>query len=156
MSRPRRPREELEERLTSEYMVAKHPNARHRIRVRLGPLPPEAEKAAAEGFPPKMYVVVNHWADGIAIYPDKIVLIEAKLKLSPDALGQLQVYEQLLPKTPELAADAEKKHQLELIYVQGDPETEACAQRQGITCVRFAPDWAVQAYLERRRWEYIR
>jgi len=156
MSNPRRPREELEERLVSEYMVEKHPNARHMIRVRLGPIPTGMPTGMPTGVPTTIYGVVRHWADGIAIYPDKIVLIEAKLKLRPEAVGQLLIYEQILPNTPELATDAEKKHVLELVYVQGDPDVQDYAQKQGITCIRYAPDWAVQAYLARARWEYIR
>ena len=154
MARPRRPREELEERLVAEYMIAHHSKARHMIRVRLGPLPPEAGKAAAEGFNPAIYGVVRHWADGIAIYPDRIVLVEAKLKLRPEAIGQILVYEELLPSTPELAPWVGGERQLELVYVQGDPDVEAYAAKAGIKCIRFAPPWAVEAYLERRRWEY--
>ncbi len=138
----------------SEYMVQHHPEARHHIRVRLGPLPPESVTGVTPGVPPTIYGVVRHWADGVAIYPDRIVLIEAKLKLRPDALGQILVYEQLLPDTPELAPWAGLEHQLELIYVQGDPDVEAYARKAGVRCIRFAPEWAVAAYLERAQRSY--
>lgn len=154
MSRIPRPRIELEERLVSEYMVQHHAGARHMIRVRLGPLPPEAKEAITEGLPATMYGVTRHWADAVAIYPDRIVLIEAKIKLRADAVGQLLIYEQLLPNTPELMPYASRNHELEIIYVQGDPDVEAYCRQTHINCIRFAPEWAVQAYLARARRIY--
>lgn len=153
MSRYPRPREELEERLVAEYLAAAHPDAQHMIRVRLGPLPAGAPVGPDERWRETIYGVARHWGDGLAIYPDRLVLLEAKLKLSPDALGQLLVYHDLIEQTPELMPYVGRPRTLECVYAFGDEDTERILREHGINPVRFAPAWAVEAYLKRARRE---
>ena len=151
MSRFRRPRVELEERLVTEYMATHHRGAHHMIRVRLGALPPEQRALTEMGFPHAIYGVVRHWADALAIYETTVHLIEAKIKLRADALGQILLYDRLFEETPELSEHAGKARVLEVIYVQGDPDVERLLKDNQVHPIRFAPTWAVEAYLRRAR-----
>lgn len=65
-------------------------------RIRLGVLP---TKELA-----RMYMTILRWADAIVISDGVVYIIEAKLRSSPGALGQLDLYEKLFKVTPEFSA----------------------------------------------------
>lgn len=145
-----RPREELEERLISEWASQVHPRARVTFRARLGPLPEKAYALKKEGISPKMYTVVRHWADAIVQYPNRLIVVEGKIKLKPEAVGQLLLARQLLPQTPEYQNWHSENVDYVIVYAIGDPETEALCRLHGIKTIRFTPKWAIDAYTARK------
>jgi len=72
--------------------------AKHRFdiqwrRVRLGVLP---TKELA-----KMYMTLLRWCDAIVISDGIVYIVEAKIRPEPGAIGQLELYKELFPNTPE-------------------------------------------------------
>lgn len=65
-------------------------------RVRLGVLP---TKQLA-----RIYMTMLRWADAIVLDHGAVLIIEAKLRPQPGAIGQLLLYEQLFKVTPEFSA----------------------------------------------------
>jgi len=152
----RRKRVEWEERLVSEWAAEKHPLARVHFRVRVGELPPEAEKVEALGISPYMYGVVRHWADAVVIYDEKVIVVEGKLKLSSMALGQIIVNTELFGKTPEFRDRWDTPREGLLLYAYGDVETETAALGLGYEVERYRPTWAKKAYVDRMRKGHVR
>jgi len=152
----RKKRVEYEERLVSEWAAKTHPEARVHFRVRVGELPEEAATLSAEGISPYMYGVVRHWADAVVIYPDRVLVVEGKLKLSSMALGQIIVNTELLGSTPEFRDRWDTPREGLLLFAYGDPETEKTAVAMGYKTERFCPAWAKKAYVERMRKGQVR
>lgn len=145
MSRPWEPREL---RMTVDYLIQHHPEAKHMTRVRLGPLPPGAEATAEEGISPRIYYPVLHWADGLALYPDHSVILEVKVKLHSDALGQILTNLALFPDTPDFRDRAGQPIIGEVVYGYPDRETLTMLDRHGIRTVQFRPDYIEEYYTE--------
>lgn len=155
MSR-RRPREELELRLVSEWANSIHPKARKHFRAWLGELPPEAYEAELEGVNPATYQILGKWADLILIYPAHVIIVEAKFKLRADALGQILLYNDLFPKTPHFKEHWHKPRELIVVYAIPDNQVYDALRARGIFCHRYTPEWAQAAYTKRMRRGQIR
>lgn len=82
-----------ESELVNKFLWAKHPEALQWRRVRLGVVPTK-ELAA-------MYSVILRWADAVFVEGGVVYIVEAKLRPSPGAVGQLEFYKQLFYNTPE-------------------------------------------------------
>ena len=126
------------------------------LRVRVGELPPEASAVEELGISPYMYGVVRHWADAVVIYPEKVIVVEGKLKLSSMALGQIIVNTELFAKTPEFRDTWDTPREGLLLFAYGDPETEKAAVSMGFKVERYCPAWAKKAYVERMRRGHVR
>ena len=73
-------------------------------------------------------------------------LVEAKIRLVPGALEQLELYRRLFPKTPELAHLRDRRLELHVVYAVEDPALVALARERGVNVHLFRPPW-VDAYL---------
>lgn len=152
----RKKRVEYEERLVSEWAAEKHPTAQVHLRVRVGELPPEAATVEKMGISPYMYGVVRHWADAVVIYPDRVIVVEGKLKLSSMALGQIIVNTDLFGKTPEFEDAWGRTREGLILFAYGDVETEKAAEGLGYECEEYRPTWARKAYVNRMRRGHVR
>jgi len=76
-------------------------------RIRLGVLP---TKELA-----RMYMTLLRWTDAIVLKDGTVYIIEAKLRPAPGAVGQLELYKQLFPETPEF--DAYKEWPIKLVLL---------------------------------------
>ena len=76
-------------------------------RIRLGVLP---TKELA-----RMYMVILRWADAIYLKDGVVYIVEAKLRAEPGALGQLELYKELFPQTPEF--DQYKEWPIKLVLL---------------------------------------
>ena len=146
--------EPREQRMTVDYLIKFHPDAKHMTRVRLGPLPPAAARAEAEGMSPRLYVPVLHWADALALYPDRTVIIETKIKLTADALGQILTNAALFLRTDEFWARWTMPLIKEVVYAYPDEEVLRMLRLHGVKFVFFRPDYIKEYYLERIRTTY--
>ncbi|MDI6721338.1 MAG: hypothetical protein QMD85_03040 [Candidatus Aenigmarchaeota archaeon] len=95
-------------------------------KVRLGKVNTQAEAYGAK--------VLLRWAD--AVYIDeaagRINIIEAKLRPDPSAIGQLELYSQLIRETPEFSAYADYAVQLISLNAMEDLEVRRFAESKGI------------------------
>lgn len=111
--------------------------------VRLGTLP---EPIGGEDWSPEeraMLTTRMRWADGIAIEPGVIHLIEAKLLPGryPEGLTKLEIYRLLIPYTETLIPHLPAKVESELWTPLEDPLTRQLAREKGIRNIIFQPSW---------------
>lgn len=84
-----------ESEMLNAWLWEKHKSDIQWRRIRLGVLPTK-EMA-------RMYMTLLRWADAIVISKGVLYIIEAKLRPMPGAIGQLELYQQLLKVTPEFS-----------------------------------------------------
>jgi len=89
------------------------------------------------------------WADAVAGFPDKILVIEGKLRPSEylKGLGELQLYTHLVPHTPGLEDFKDRQVIGRLIVSLPDPSVELLARQQRLEFGVYQPTFWPQ-YLE--------
>jgi len=106
--------------------------------VRLGSYPSWAINSINKGAPAAIYKVYQRWADAIVITDKELILIEAKIKADPGVISQINLYEQLLPKTESFQQFRDLPIRKLILMAQSDPEVELLAQRENITVKIFS------------------
>ncbi len=91
--------------------------------------------------------VFRRWADAVVILPDRIVLIEAKILPKPGVGEQLDLYERLIPETPELRQHAHKPIEKVLVCAIEDRLVTQLLRERGIRVVVYKPAW-IDEYLD--------
>ena len=145
--------EPREMRLCSEYLKTYHYSAYCMTRVRLGKYPSELLKYVAVEEERNMLTVWRRWADGIAIYPDRVILIECAIRPNPGKIAQLKLYKELFYQTPEFEHLRNRKLELELVYAIEDPATIELAKREDIRTIYFKPVWIEEYISHLYPWE---
>lgn len=135
-----------EMRLVSEFLAEHYSDYTTQTRVRLGSIHSELQPEKLSPAELRAVGVWRRWADAIVFMPDRLILIEAAIRPSPGDISQLELYEHLLPNTPELAEHKGKPIEKLLLYALEDPVIVAMAGDRGIRVVYFHPDW-VDEYL---------
>lgn len=148
----KRPRVELEERLVSEWVAENYPEERYVLRARLGPFPEEARRLQSLGLSARLYDGVRHWADCIVLTGESTLLIEAKVRLNPAALGQLITYREEFYRTQEWRHRWTLPLRLIALYAYAKPEDLEIFDKYGIECVEYRPRWIQEAFIRRVRW----
>jgi hypothetical protein len=89
------------------------------------------------------------WADAIVIQPDKLIVIEAKLRASEflKGLGELQLYIHLVAHTPEFEKFKNRRVVGRLIAPIEDPAVMLIARQNLIETAVFKPSF-YDAFLE--------
>lgn len=146
MAKEKRKWQAREMRLVSEFLAENYPDHTTQTRIRLGSIPEGLNPDNFSGGELRALGVWRRWADAIVFMPDRLILIEAAIRPSPGDISQLELYEHLLPKTPELAEHKGKPIEKLLLYALEDPVIVAMARERGIRVVYFHPDW-VDEYL---------
>lgn len=141
-------------RMTTDYLIAAHPTAKHYTRVRLGPLPDEARALEEEGISRMLYMVALHWADGVALYDNKAVVLEVKVKLHSTALGQILTNMTLFTETEQFQHLEGIPTEGEVVYAYGDKETLRMLDIHGIKAVKYRPAYIKKYYLEQLQKTY--
>jgi hypothetical protein len=135
-----------EMRLVAEYLAQEYPDHETQTRVRLGTIRSEIGAENLEPAELRAMGVWRRWADAIVFMPDRLILIEAKIRPQPGDISQLEVYEGLVHKTPELAEHKGKPVEKVLLYALEDPIIADMARERGIKVTYFCPDW-IDGYL---------
>jgi hypothetical protein len=153
----RRPRREWEAEYVGEFLSQFYKGYLKRIHVRLGTYPPELRPETLEEEEQRLLRVYLRWADGIAIGPDEIVIVEAKLRPTEylKALGELDLYIRLLPGTPEFQEIAKgKKIVGHLVVAVDDPPIASLCRAKGFRYTVLKPSFWDEyvAALPKRIW----
>jgi len=146
MAKEKRKWQAREMRLVSEYLAANYADYTTQTRVRLGSVHSDLHPEKLSPAELRAVGVWRRWADAIVVMPDRLILIEAAIRPNPGDISQLELYEHLLPKTPELAEHSGKRIEKVLLYALEDPVIVAMARERGIRVVYFRPAW-VEEYL---------
>ena len=94
--------------------------------------------------------VITRWADAIVFEPNLITIIEFKLEPKPDAIGQLDLYEQEFKKTPAYMQYWERPIHKLLVTTRVDDGVLEQAQAHNIEYRVFRPEGV--EYWEKRRF----
>jgi len=125
-----------EAKLVNEWLRLNHPQALQWKRVRLGPLP---NKQLSQ-----LFKVAQRWADAIYLEDDVIHIVEAKVRPTATAIGQLELYRELFPDTPEFSQFRGKAIKLIFLTTADDVPIRRLCDEKGIEYVVFAPEFIVR------------
>ncbi len=137
----RRKRREWEAEYVSEY-CSRHLEADWvKYHFRLGTWPQPHTSTELEEAERRLLRVRMRWADAVAGFPDKILVIEGKLRPSEylKGLGELQLYTHLVPHTIELKDYWDRTVQGRLIITLPDPTVTWLARAQGLEVATYQP-----------------
>ncbi|MCL5026644.1 MAG: hypothetical protein M1531_09170 [Chloroflexi bacterium] len=140
--------EQRERRLAGEYCAQRLVQAQVVIQgCPLGPIPPEIEARAEVALARRMARPWRPECDILAVWPDGIEVIEAKIFKLVDGAAKLLLYASLVPTTPELQRYLPRPVRMRLICPWVSPGVEQFAERSGVIVERFSPAW-IQDYVE--------
>ena len=83
----------------------------------------------------------RRWADAIILEDDKVTLVESAIRPEVGKIAQLELYERLIPFTPELAPWHGLPILKVLLYAIEDPAANLMAREKGILCIEYKPSW---------------
>ena len=142
-----------EQRLVSEFIARFYPDYESRTHVHLGSTPPRLKGKFTSEETARLVGVFRRWADAIVFMPDRLILIEGKILPVPGVISQLKLYEELIPKTPELSEHWEKPIEKLIVCAIEDPVITELARREGILVRVFRPSW-IDSYMKKLHpWE---
>jgi hypothetical protein len=137
----RRPRREWEAEYVSEYCRQAFPEATVIYHCRLGTWPQPLTAPELTPEEQAMLKVRMRWADAVVIQPDKLIVVEAKLRASEflKALGELQLYMHLVRHTPEFEKFRDRTVVGRLVIPFEDPALSVISRRQNIQVAVYKP-----------------
>jgi hypothetical protein len=140
--KPTRDYQPRESRLLAEYVAATWPNALVKLHCRLGPpVTNESGQFASAQELNLLGGAFRRWADAVIVEPTRLIVLEAKMVGTPAVIGQLELYLELVPRTPELAGYLDRPLVGMIVFGVEDPATSALARRRGYTVATFRPAW---------------
>ena len=139
----------VEMRYVSAYLNQFYHDCITKTHILLGSIPDVPDGSRGEEWKRRMMGAIRRWADGIAITPEKIILIEGKLIPARylEGLGKLQIYGKLVPATPELRKYVGRTIEPTLLVPIEDPTCRIVCVEQGIRMVIWSPAF-VRDYME--------
>lgn len=142
----KRPYMAVENQLVTEYFIRYFPGYRCYTQVRLGDLPERTKAMIKTPSEWKVLAPRRRWIDGIAISEEKVVLVEAAIRLDAEHFGKILLYDLLFPYTPELKEHWDKPRELQIIYVIRDDAIIALCKKHNIYTMQFRPEW-IEPYI---------
>lgn len=127
---------QIEPRFVNDWLMLNYPNELWITRQHIGPIPKKTVAAA--------YGVLMNWVDAIVIMPNKILLIEAKLRNEVKGIGQLLLYESLFAQTPKFSRYHTRPIEKILLCLRNIPAVKEEAEKQGIKYITYKPAWLLQ------------
>lgn len=127
--------------MVSEYLAKNYSEYPTKTRVRVGSIHPDLKPDQLTDAEKRAVGVWRRWADAIVFMPDRLILIEAAIRPQPGDISQLELYEHLLPQTPELAEHKGKPIEKVLLFALEDPVIVEMARARGISVTYFHPSW---------------
>src|SRR5712691_8968210 len=119
-----------ESRLVAEWVTQTWPHAIIKFRVDVGDLTPAMSATGLSAAELRKLGRSRRWVDAMVVEPATVHLVEAKIRLEPGALEQLELYKALFPKTPEFQDLVGRDLQLHLVYAIEDPVLTAIARQR--------------------------
>jgi hypothetical protein len=130
-----------ETRLLNEWLAATHSKDLVFTRVRLGAAIPSTASEGLTAAELSMLGVFRRWADAAVVTDRELIIVEAKVKASPAAPGQLHLYAELVPYTPDLQPYLDRPLVLQLLCAVQDPAVSRLCVKFGIREVVYVPEW---------------
>ena len=133
-------KERRESRLINEWMAEYHLGVPQWKHPRVGPYPGRE--------PEKLKGVKRGWVDIIFKENNIIYLVEAKMRPTAAAAGQLLEYARLFPLTPEFSEFKDLPIRMIFLTTSEDEITRATCESLDVEYVVFRPPWVEQYFRE--------
>ena len=143
--------QQLERRMTVDYVKLKFPGKPVIFNARLGPLPEEVARINGQALNPRMFSVLNRYADALVNLGDSLVLIECKIEDEAGAIGQLMLYESLVSTTPELGQFRGLPVKKLLVTARPSMSLKKFALTQGVDVDFYSPMYLSETLIGRDR-----
>jgi hypothetical protein len=85
--------------------------------------------------------VSNWYADGVLELPQEVLIIEAKVKPIPGAVGQVKFYLRQGLRTPELQRIISKPFVPMVLFAEDDADVSNFARQEGCRVEIYTPRW---------------
>jgi len=134
-------RREWEAEYVSEYCSQAFPGTTIVFHCRLGTWPGPLTAGELSESEQAMLRVRMRWADAVVIQPERILVVEGKLRASEflKGLGELQLYVHLVAHTPEFEKFKDRPVVGRLLLPIEDPAVALIARQQGIETATYKP-----------------
>ena len=133
-------------RLLHEWLDMRYPTSLPLYELRLGPTAAHLVNVSVTPALEAMLRVNNWYADAVVITPSENLVIEAKMKPDPGAIGQVKFYYRLLGRTPILNQYNRAPWVKVVLFAEDDDDVNAFAQDEGVRVELWTPAW-VESYL---------
>jgi hypothetical protein len=127
--------------LLREWAQVKYPGVRLAEQFRLGPT--SAKLIGVEVSPAleRALRVENWYADGILALANEVLIIEAKVKATPAAVGQVKFYQRLAFSTPELQPLMALPFVPVVLFAEDDTTVSNFCRQEGVRVELYTPPW---------------
>jgi hypothetical protein len=142
-----------EDQMVVEYVMREYAGMEARFRLRLGAYTSELDGRTLSLAESRALNRVERYADAIVVRPGELVIVEGKIRAEPGALGQLDLYELLVPLTAELKPFLNRPVVKELVCSIEDPLITAMARQREIRVKVYKPAWLPDYIAARNRRE---
>jgi len=133
--------------LLQEWVTAKYGTTGVYPEVRLGPTQESLVGVQVSPALEAMLRVANWYADCVVITPTEGIVIEAKVKPDPGAVGQVLFYRTLIFSTPAFAQYVNLAWQPVVLFAEDDSGVTPFARGLGVRVEIYTPPW-IATYLE--------
>ena len=127
--------------LLREWAAKKYPGARLVEQFRLGPTSAKLVGVTVSPALERALRVENWYADGIITLANEVLIIEAKVKATPAAVGQVKFYQRQAFRTPELQPLMSLPFVPVLLFAEEDADVSQFCQQEGCRVEIYTPDW---------------
>jgi hypothetical protein len=129
--------EQIEKAVLNAYLWKHYNTWQTWKNQRLGPVPPSSFLQIMPADAAKYAKQFRYFADAVVSDGKKIIIIEAKVDRPINAIGQLLLYKDYFPKTPEFQSIKDLPVEMELVVVRDDLQVRESCLKQGIRFVVF-------------------
>jgi hypothetical protein len=127
--------------LLREWAALKYPQGRLLEQVRLGPTEAKLQGVTVSPALERALRVENWYADGLIPLPDQVLIIEAKVKATPGAVGQVKFYLRQAFATPDLQPYMHLQFVPVVLFAEDDGAVSQFARNEGCRVEIYTPQW---------------
>lgn len=139
--------------LLREWAAKAYPGFALLEQYRLGPTSATLVGVTVSPGLERMLRLMNWYADGVIYAPNETLIIEAKMKPSPAAVGQVLFYARLLPSTLEHYNRPFAPLVSVVLFSEEDAAVRVFSQSLGVRCVTYTPPW-IEDYLNQVQYRF--
>jgi hypothetical protein len=132
---------QVETRLIAEYLKKHYSKLPFIMKQPLGSVSEELLKTKGYKYALGVTRPFRPEVDAVVIFPDRLVIIEAKVWSIINGLAKLPLYKSLVPVTPELKQYMPREVLMELVVGWTNPNLERMAREMGVKVRLYCPDW---------------
>jgi len=127
--------------LLREWAALRYPDARLVEQLRLGPT--QAKLLGVEVSPALEAAlrVENWYADGVLVLPSEVLIIEAKVKATPGAVGQVKFYVRQAFATLDLQRYMNLPFTPVVLFAEDDAAVSQFCRNEGCRVEIYTPHW---------------